>query len=208
MFVVCCLLFCRAFAIKSPLIFAAGCLLVLWCFGSLYRAGLTDPGYLPRGTLEIPEQHLQFNPRTQEKFCETCRIWRPPRAKHCRYCNSCVRQFDHHCPWVGTCVGERNYRYFVHFLWGVTVYALFGTITSGYNLYLQAYDKAKHDSDGGSSNNNVDWTSKLMAAITDDIWSFLICIFAGLIFLSVVALSIYHMHLICLGQTTNENVCA
>ena len=90
----------------------------------LYRASFTDPGYLPRGNEHIPLPHQQLKPNGS-KFCETCRIWRPPRAKHCRFCNCCVRKFDHHCPWIGTCVGHRNYKYFALFVFNATFYSLY-----------------------------------------------------------------------------------
>lgn len=40
----------------------------------------------------------------------------PLRARHCRECRRCVRRYDHHCPWMENCVGERNHPLFVAYL--------------------------------------------------------------------------------------------
>eukprot|EP01083_Nonionella_stella_P220759 789483_1 len=78
----------------------------------LMRTNMTDPGILPR----CPPDEPMYGPFNQhDRFCKTCHIIRPIHAKHCRTCNNCVVGFDHHCPWTGTCIAERNIRYFVGF---------------------------------------------------------------------------------------------
>ena len=50
------------------------------------------------------------------KYCNTCKIVRAPGISHCKKCNCCVEKFDHHCPWIGNCIGKNNYKYFMCFL--------------------------------------------------------------------------------------------
>ena len=69
------------------------------------------------------------NTLAKVKFCKVCRIYRPPRTTHCKCCDRCVSQFDHHCTLLGTCIGRCNYRSFFFFL-------LFGTIFAISTLYL------------------------------------------------------------------------
>ena len=49
-------------------------------------------------------------------FCSVCFLDIPLRAKHCKTCKHCVATFDHHCSWVGNCIGEKNKFLFMIFL--------------------------------------------------------------------------------------------
>lgn len=83
-----------------------------------------SPG--PATTTRSPEARRFQEKRSKEKpetvqgprlrWCKVCEMYQPLRTKHCRDCGRCIRTHDHHCPWVGTCVGEGNRVYFFWFL--------------------------------------------------------------------------------------------
>ena len=87
----------------------------------------TDPGVIPINSLtanELKNANCCSNNRVfyingirhRIRFCYTCQIIRPIGSSHCKTCNICVEKFDHHCPWVGNCIGKNNYKYFFIFL--------------------------------------------------------------------------------------------
>ena len=62
----------------------------------------------------------EFNNR-----CEFCKMNKHDRTSHCSYCSCCILRRDHHCVFIGNCVGFKNTRFFLNFLiWSLVNYLL------------------------------------------------------------------------------------
>ena len=114
---------------------------------STIKGGCTEPGILPRQNADIyyttnkPNLRYQISGHiTKLNFCYSCSLFRPPRTSHCAICDNCVERFDHHCLWLGTCVGKRNYKYFYFLIGVLNICALFQI---GFFIYILVFEVRK-----------------------------------------------------------------
>ncbi|XP_023696540.2 palmitoyltransferase ZDHHC12-A isoform X4 [Paramormyrops kingsleyae] len=96
-------------------------LLVLLSVLLYLGVSLMDPGFVrsdagPELSAGVSEELHQMLPQPCRRRCGRCLLQQPMRSRHCQTCRHCVRRFDHHCPWIENCVGERNHRWFVLYL--------------------------------------------------------------------------------------------
>lgn len=49
--------------------------------------------------------------------CSKCKILNFEHNNHCDSCQKCVRFWDHHSPFLDTCIGANNLHYYFAFLW-------------------------------------------------------------------------------------------
>lgn len=167
----------------------------------LFTTGCMDPGILPRQRPD--EEYLAGRkPKNRDltvnghqvsvRYNETCHFYQPPRAHHCSVNDNCIEKFDHHCPWVGTTIGLRNYRFFLLFIFTASMLCLY-VISTGVLAVKLAHDDLETDD------------LKIEEAIEEVPAAIAISAYCLLGFLFVGGLSFFHVYLVSTNQTTYEN---
>lgn len=105
-------------------------LLAIW---TNLKSSISDPGYVSKHHFieQGNQQEFDYEIKTQidnntsinidnsgiPKLCpvKSCGALKVAGVHHCRKCNRCVYQMDHHCIWTNNCVGIATYKYFVLF---------------------------------------------------------------------------------------------
>ena len=174
----------------------------------LIKVSFSDPGILLRFPLKkniIEDKKdrriFQLGYIQKYKFCSSCMIMRPLRSTHCGDCNNCVEKFDHHCPWIGSCVGKRNYKYFFGFLLNLNILLCLIIIFCLYNIFKRITE-IKHSKNITRLNRN----NIISYSLTDVIMSIYLIIFEGISMIFVTGLFIYHYKLTKRNMTTKEEI--
>ncbi|CAB4065372.1 ZDHHC [Lepeophtheirus salmonis] len=84
------------------------------------------PGYVHRyPSLTGRKEETQT---TKWEECESCDMHVPISSRHCSHCRKCIRLKDHHCYFLGACVGSHNKRFFLAFVLYAALGSLFATL--------------------------------------------------------------------------------
>ncbi|ESS30777.1 DHHC zinc finger domain-containing protein [Toxoplasma gondii VEG] len=203
--------FASHFGVGVPLTQALLVLLTVYFFSV---TACSDPGILPRHRSPMNAfdpltgaYRARQPPRYQDvvingncirlKFCTTCNIYRPPRSVHCAICDNCVERFDHHCPWLGNCIGLRNYRTFIFFVIFCSLLSVFTFVSSAVKVaFVVVWLRA----DGLNSD---DVFQQLWGKATESV---LLLVYTFVLSWFVLALFAYHGYLIATNQTTYEQI--
>ena len=134
----------------------------------------SDPGKMftqYKDLLSIVEQGEDL-----ENFCPYCLVKKKYRSLHCLICRKCVDEFDHHCFWVGNCIGKNNYTLFFVFLVYILLNTLFNVVINIYFLITEIKEEENEEPGFPYYFDKISFIYKFWPRIGVSIACFVICI--------------------------------
>ena len=111
-----------------------------------------------------------------ENYCPYCLVKKTYRSLHCLICQICVDEFDHHCFWVGNCIGKKNYTLFFIFLVYILFNTFFNVVTNIYFLVKEIKEEKNEDTAFPYYLDDDAFIYKLPSRICVSVCCFIICI--------------------------------
>ena len=187
-------------------------ILFILSFFFLFTSGMIDPGIMIRGHInDIKQTNNEYKTKSvrirqlgfvrEYKICQTCYIIRPLRSTHCNICDNCVVRFDHHCPWIGSCVGVRNYPYFFIYLCTLNLLQIFTGIVSIVDIIIKLVANFKNEKKVKYSKNKI-----LQNSFCEIIISLYIFIYICITMIFTAGLLLFHIRILYQNITTKEEL--
>ncbi len=88
---------------------------------------VSNPGIIPQ---KVSRSIADDAESKHDYSCLKCWAPKTKKAQHCEDCDVCIEEHDHHCVWVGKCVGGRNLMLFYVFVGSIPVFFIFTMFVS------------------------------------------------------------------------------
>mmetsp|Transcript_6104 Transcript_6104/g.18110 ORF Transcript_6104/g.18110 Transcript_6104/m.18110 type:complete len:247 (-) Transcript_6104:213-953(-) len=124
--------YCNSAVQSGPWQLLGGLAVTLLSTWTFLRCALANPGVLKAKSPGAAEEGAEGDvlvtgdapavPSVQRRNlgagrrCNTCNLTQPRGCSHCNFCQVCIEGFDHHCPWMGKCIGKNNLCAFYTFI--------------------------------------------------------------------------------------------
>ena len=76
----------------------------------IFMISFSHTSFINQGFPKNSSSRRNGNPREKYFYCSECQFYveRTLDCFHCDKCGICIEGQDHHCPWIGKCVGKNN----------------------------------------------------------------------------------------------------
>ena len=187
----------------------------LWAW---YKACSVSPGYITHANYKtfdnypvdnmmyFPDQYYTY--KNAEGVEVKPKVPKLPRSKHCSVTDQVIARFDHFCPWLNNAVGERNYKYFLLYLFMTSFMLTYGAAASG-SVVMTLITSQKLF----AARNVNKVTGEVITASKQMVFQYcmhkqqtmmMLFFLCGIMGIVVFCFFCYHLYLISDNRTTNE----
>ena len=91
------------------------------------------------------KRQQRINRMVKFNYCKKCDNLQPPRADHCGLWGRWVLRMDHHCPWIGNCVGYGTHKNFALFIFYTAFCGAIQSMIYFYGWFNQSFGNMQKD---------------------------------------------------------------